>query len=440
MEKELDEYLAASKNKVFKGTPVTIQVREANILEVLQMIGEASGFNVVVGDDVAGNITLSLVEVPWDQALDLILTSRQLGAERTFNVLRIARLTTLTQEKRAELEAKRAQEANAPRVTRVFPISYARLSDLQNVFTRFASASGTSSPENATVVQPDERTNSIIVRDTSENMERIRKLIEILDTQTPQVLIEARVIEASESFATGMSGNLGFSRTSSTVFGASANIGQDNGTVTSVPDTAAGTLLGALVPSAGAAKVGFSPVLGFLPGRLSNTRLNAFFQINEAENKSRTIASPRVVVLNKESATIVSGTPVLVSVPGTGSQGVAAVAEVRQANMSLGVRPTVTNDGSVMLELSIQRDVPQGPGIANRNMSTRVIVDNGSTLVIGGIFVNDKNENSSGVPFLRKIPVIGAFFGDSGNDENRFELMIFVTPRVLNEKEAGLAG
>ena len=427
---QLETLIESNKTKRYVGKRITLQVRDMDILDAFQLIGEASGFNVIVGEEVKGKITLSLTDTPWDQALDLILSTRQLGAERHNNVLRVTTLVNLTAEKQAELAARKATEATAPRVTRVFPISYAKLGDLTSVFTKFGSvipgADGTN-----TIVQADERTNSIIVRDTAENIDRMRKLIDLLDTQTPQVLIEAKIIEASETSGNSLAGQLGIGgRGSDGSGGASFNgSGLDLLNLSSI---------GAASKAGGA--LGISPTLSFLPG---TAQLNAFLSISETENKVKIISSPRVVVLNKESASIVSGQPVLIPTISTTTNGPIPLFTVQQANLSLTVKPTVANDSGVLLELSVQRDVPTSIGdktaIANRSINTKVLIESGTTLVIGGVYSNDSHHSESGFPFLRKIPILGVLFGSESDDVSRSELFIFITPRILNEKEAGLA-
>ena len=213
---KIDEFIENGKDKKFTGKPITLKVRDAPVTDVLKVIGEASGFNMVIADDVKGNLTLTLEDVPWDQAMDLVFHTLRLGAERNNNVLRIMTLKGLKDEKEEENKIAIASQAIVPFVTRVFPISYANLADLQGILTkalsnRGGSSSSASSDDQSKIafVQSDPRTNSLVVRDTLENMERIKKLIEILDSQTPQVMIEAKIVEASESFSKNLTGTLG---------------------------------------------------------------------------------------------------------------------------------------------------------------------------------------------------------------------------------------
>jgi type IV pilus assembly protein PilQ len=425
----IDGVISANQTKRYVGKPINLQVRDMNLLDVFQLIGEASGFNVVVGPEVSGKITLNLAEVPWDQALDLILSTRQLGAERKNNILRITTLENLTREKQSELAAKRAAEATAPKVTKVFPISYAKLPDIVTAFKNFGS--NLAAQDAQTVVQPDDRTNSIIVRDTVDNVERMKKIVEVLDVQTPQVLIEAKVIEASETFGRSLGGSLGMGRANEATgqgFGTSFNTGALTGSVTN-RSSAEGT--GALgITLLGSSGSNFNPF----------NRINALLTIGEEEEKVKVIASPRLVVLNKESASIVSGTPVVLKSSTVSNGTVTNTTATLMANLSLTVSPTVTNDLGVLMTLSISRDVPLQEAVAPRTINTKVLVDSGGTLVIGGIYTAQENESSSGFPFLRKIPILGWFFGTESKSNTKSELFIFISPRVLNEKDAGLSG
>jgi len=465
----LDDFSESKQTQRYIGRPVTLQVRDVEVSDVLRLIGEASGFNIVIGDEVKGKLTLSLVDVPWDQALDLILHTMRLGAERNNNILRIVTLQNLTAEKQEELAADKAAKLNAPRVTRVFPISYASLDGLQKILGQFASSAGamaggaaasggggaasgagaggksvaTVDPLNAPIVQADTRTNSLIVRDLPENIERMKKLIDILDTQTPQVIIEAKVVEATEGFSKTLGGNLGVGGPQ--LFASFAG-GNPTDALIGNPGVFAngGAISGASAPASGnpLGTFGVSPNVSFIPG---GATLNAVLNWGESENQVKVVSAPKTVVLNKQTASIVEGTPVLV--PGTttvNGVGTVPTQTVDYANISLNVTPTVTNDGSVLMDLKVSRDVPVPLGtseaVGKRNLNTQVLVESGTTLVIGGIYTMQTSYTGAGFPFLRKIPILGALFGSDSESLTRSELFIFITPRVLNPKEAGLSG
>lgn len=465
-DKKIKQFTDSQEAKKYIGKPITLQLREADAADVFRLIADASGFNIILADDVKGKLTISLSEVPWDLALDVVLQSLRLGAERNQNVLRVTTLTNLVAEKNDQLKAKQMTELSAPRVTRVFPINYASLTDLQTILTKFASLNAQAQQQggggggaqggqqaqlanSTTVVQSDPRTNSIIVRDTPENIDRMKKIIELLDTQTAQVMIEAKVVEATEGFSKVISGSLGFGNNLSdpnsskytASFSGANPIAPLIGT-TSTPGVFSNDGRDAAA-DIGFAKFGLSPNLSFLSGV---TRLNALLNLGESERQVKIVASPKTVVMSKEKASIVQGTPVLVPVvtvvPGAGTQ---QGNQVQSANLSLTVKPTVTNEGGVMMDIAVSRDIPfplggNNSGVANRNLQTMVVVDSGSTLVIGGIYTMSTSRSASGIPMLRKLPLIGALFGSEQESLDRSELFIFITPRILNEKEAGISG
>ena len=459
----LDDFVENTETKRFTGKPITLQVRDTELADVLRLIGEASGFNIVVGDGVGGKITLSLIDVPWDQALDVILHTKRLGAERKANILRIVTLQNLTQEKEELFKAKEAAQKSAPRITRIFPISYADAPSLVSILNGFGKSGPSGAPQFggsqqtgavaqvSGPVQVDSRTNSLIVQDIPENIERMKKLIELLDTQTPQVMVEAKVVEASETFAKTIQGSLGFGSSTTAnpqAFGSFAGgnpldplLGTPGGTGNSVFSSGAiagGTSAAVGPPATASGTFGLSPSISFIPGI---ARLNALLNFGETENDLKVISAPKLVVLNKKQASILQGTPVLVpqtqNVPGLPAS---TINTVQNANLSLDVTPTVTNSGSVHMILKISRDVANASTVAPRNMNTEVLVDSGTTLVIGGIYTSQTTHNETGMPILKDLPILGWLFGTKSDSNQRSELFIFITPRVINEEEAGLNG
>lgn len=457
---KLQSFVEAKETKKFTGKPITVQVKEAELSDVFRLIAEASGFNIIVGEDVKGKITLSLIDVPWDQALDVILHTKQLGAERNNNILRIVTLSNLTQEKQAEMSAKKASEATAPRITQIFPISYADIKELAKVLGQLASSNSTpdlggggaqggagrQDPNAVQIIQTDERTNSIIVRDLPENIERMKKIVEMLDTQTPQVMIEAKIIEANEDFAKSINGNIGFAGLS---WGASMAGNSAGNTLLGATDTktgmggvfATGADMGkATGPTASQTASGLL-ALGKPVSLIGGIKsLSAMLNIGESEQQLRILTSPKLVVQNKVMASVESSEPVLVTKPITQNGVLLETKETVSAKIGMQVTPTVTNNNNVILDLNIQRGYPSAVGVSDRTMKTKVVVESGVTLVIGGIYTVSKANSSSGFPFLRKIPIIGALFGAESETNKRSEIFIFVTPRILNEVESGLAG
>jgi type IV pilus assembly protein PilQ len=438
---EMDQLLQAEKSKKFTGKPITLQVRDVDVQDVFGLIAETSGFNIILSDNVKGKLTLSLVDVPWDQALTIVLQTLHLGADRKGNVLRIDSLSALTQEKQLELAAKAAQDAVTPRITRIFPISYATLGNLKSTIVDLANAEQSSRSGNNTqpplIVQTDERTNSLIVRGLPEYVDRAAKMIEILDTQTPQVLIEGKVIEATETFSRAIGGNLGIVETESgSGYGASFNAGNPYSNLFGTGGTMSG-IYNVAGASANGAAFGYTKLIG-------GNRINATLSLNESEGKLKIVSSPRAVVLNNKAVSLVQTFPVSINQVVTTATSTTQTQTQVAGQLSLNVTPTVTSDGSVLMQLALERDVINtqgaGPVVANRNITTNVLVESGSTLVMGGFYNNEQQDLEQGVPFLRKIPIIGWLFGSKTNTAQRSELMFFITPQILNPKKAGLVG
>ncbi|MBL7715016.1 MAG: type IV pilus secretin PilQ [Bdellovibrionales bacterium] len=439
----IEDFLSASERHEFVGSKITLQMKDADVGDIFRLISEASGFNIILGSDIRGTLTMSLVDVPWDLALDTVFQTLRLGGKRQGSVLRVMTLQAMTNEAQENLRAKQANELNQPRVTRLFPLSYAdpaTISTTLNAFLAAEQASASAIPGAAAppvssasgtvpgaLVQVDTRTNSILVRDIPRRVDQMRKLIELMDTQTPQILIEAKIVEANETFGKSLAGAIGGGNLGSGPFGAGFN----------GIDPVAPIIPTAPVADSGiTGQISWSPTVGFINGI---QRINAQLTFGERQGSSKNIASPRLVVLNKQQASISQETPILVPGVATGPNGVQVPTLVPQpARLSLQVTPTVTNDGSVLMTLTLSRGVIQNSLVAARDMNTQVLVDSGSTLVLGGIYTQVASENETGMPFLRKIPLIGALFGSESNSMDKNELFFFITPRILNEKEAGL--
>lgn len=426
----------SSKEGKFTGSPITLKLKDADVHEVLRLISETSGFNIVIHPLVQGKLTVSLEQVPWDQALDVVLTTLKLAAERNESVLRVLPRDLLMAEKQQDLDSKKLSLATAPRITRVFPISYADIVQLSQILQNFAnsqnttggsSASGTQVPPTTIII--DNNTQSLIVRDTTDNVEKIKKMIQLLDVQTPQVLIEAKVVEATEQFTKEIGGSFGIGGTQ---LGFGFN-GQQQliGTAIALPATAgAGAMSGATVMNFGGRLIG----------------LNSTLRMAESDNKIKVVSSPRTVVLSGKSSSITQTKTTAVKLVTPASNTNPATTQIVQvsANTKLNVTPRVTNDGSVFMKLDLSRDVLHlesdgTPATEPRQMNTEVIVESGNTLVIGGVLNLDENYAESGMPFLRKIPILGALFGSEEETRTKSELMFFITPRILNQKKTALS-
>ncbi|MCM0605238.1 MAG: type IV pilus secretin PilQ [Xanthomonadaceae bacterium] len=450
----MGEFLNAHDKQVFKGKPITLQARDMEVRDIIRLIGDASGFNIIIADDVNGRLTLSLTDVPWDQVLDIVLRSLNLGADRTNNVLRIMPMGRLVQQKNDEQRLKDVSSSSEPRITKIIPVNYANPDELISTVQEFVNSrnSGSSNSAVKAVVRVDRRTNSIVMQDTQEGIDKTVKLIQLLDTQTPQVMIEAKIVDASEGFAKTIGGSLGFGSVasdSSEAYLTSFAGGNPIDALISGSNFNGSTVLSggrefatlSAQPTASGAAFGATFRTAFIPGV---ERINAILAMTESEQQAKVVSSPRVVVLNKESASIVQGIPILIPKVTNNAAGSAQGIESSQAKISLSVTPQVTNDESVLMQLSISRDsTSAGPGgtslPADRNITTKVLVESGTTLVIGGVYSSEESKAESGFPFLRKLPLIGNFFGSETSNKSRSELFIFITPKILNTKKSGIS-
>ena len=419
--------LTLSGPKKYIGKRISINVKDISVPDLLNMIADTSGFNIIIDQTVnaAPPLTLTLTNVPWDQALDTVMSLSKIVARKSANILVLKTLKAATQEQEEELAATKLNQGSEPLVTRVFLINYAILADISRIVQDYITK------ERGTI-QMDDRTNSLIVKDTVESIERIKKIIETLDTQTPQILIEAKIVEATENYTKTIGLNRG------------VTFGYDP---FSTPATNAGP--GFSFSTAPNAR---NPgVVGMTIGvykRLLNLDVN--LQLMESESKGRVISTPKVVTQNKRPATITSTeqTSFRVQQPATGIQPALATFQNVSANLNLSVTPQVTNDGAISMSITLAKssfgdrpstDAP--PNMTTRNISTNVLVDNGSTVVVGGLYQTSTLSTVSGIPILKDIPLLGWLFRSPDVSENKKnELIIFMTPRIMNPEEAGLSG
>jgi len=418
-------------NTKFVGRPISLEVKDSDVRDIFRFISEETGLNMVVGEDVQGKITLKLRKIPWDQALSIILQSKQLGYVKQGNILRIATLATLQKESDAAKSVVDAQRQLQPLHVQVFPISYAKATDMESQSKDFLSPRGKS--------RADSRTNNLVVTDIDENLSRIRQLVRRLDTQTPQVLIEAKVVEARESFERIVGVNWGFS-------GDILPVGQNSNSGASVafqPNLTSGSAANATPYLSTGFSISNMDIFG---------NLSATLQLLETENLVKVISAPRIVTLDRVQATIEQTTqfPIFAAqattatVPGTTPTTSVTFQDVK---LSLDVTPQITKDGSIIITLKVLREFPDAQvsvggstarPINKRSASTQVLVENGDTVVIGGIYQSDVSEGESGVPWLRSIPLIGALFRNRTTTKEKNELVIFLTPRILNREKAFL--
>jgi type IV pilus assembly protein PilQ len=436
----------AREKRKYSGRMIDLDLKNADIHNVLRLLSEVGNVNIITADDVGGSITIKMKSVPWDQALDVILNAKGLGMVRRGNLLRVAPLGVLEKEREMAIARQKQQIELAPLETRLIPVSYAEANQLSPRIRGQLSNRGS--------VSVDGRTNILIVRDVANHLDNAEELVRSLDTQTPQVLIEARIVEASTAFTH----DVGIQWGGSVVM--SSATGNPTGLVFPHDVTIAGGATDGQTPTAGLspfapsvpnpnfvvnfpapAGTGQGGAIGLSLGSLAGNfnlavRLSAF----ETTGHIRIISSPRILTLDNNSATISQGTSIPYSQ--VSAQGVQT--GFQEARLSLTVTPHVTSDGAVSMDVNISRDEPDfnqtsargDPTILKRNANTKLLVQDGHTAVIGGIYTRNTGYGLQRVPFFGEIPIIGILFRHSNNRDGRGEMLIFLTPRIVNRSEA----
>ncbi len=417
----------------YRGKKISLDFKDADIQNVLRLIAEVSNKNIVISEAVKGKVTVRLLNIPWDMALDVILKTYALEKEELGpNILRVAPYTQLKREREDALKAEQALERVESLETRLVPINYAKANELQAVIGRLKSKR----PDAMILV--DSRTNSMIIRDLPLNIEEMIGLIRALDTQTPQVLIEAKIVELDVNFerelgiqwgtafnagpATGNPTGLNFPNTAS-IGGVVDNISGQ--TVAGIANPVV-NLPAAVDSSAGGA-------LGFSLASITNSfQLDAQLSALEKRNHARVLSSPRVATLNNQEARINQGQ----EVPYQTTSDEGTKTEFKEAVLALSVTPQITFDRSIIMNILVTNDTPirdptVGFIIGTKEARTTVLVKDGDTAVIGGIYTNNDAESLGGVPYLMDIPIAGSLFKKKGELNKRTELIIFITPRII---------
>jgi type IV pilus assembly protein PilQ len=426
--------------KQYTGRRISLDFKDVEIDDVLRLVAEVSDLNIIAGDDVAGKVTIRLVDVPWDQALDVILLTKGLGFVKVGNVLRIAPQTLLQQESEARLQERRAKEKLEDLVVKFQPVNYADVKNVAKMVQRLLSARGT--------VNTDDRTNTVIIKDIPTVIDESVALIKAIDTPTPQVLIEAKIVEA----------NLDFSRELGTVWGSGVQRYEDAWDDGSADAQTRGLPDVRLHPDprllSGAGELNNFVIdnpIGSLPTALVNLgaflldeQFNVEVQLQAAEStgEGKVISSPRVVTLDNREAEIKQG----VAIPYQTFENGDAQLQFVDAVLSLQVKPHITADKSIIMQLEVTRDAPDdsvatgssgAPAIAKNQAKTETLVRDGQTLVIGGIYTIQKGTRQSRVPYLADVPFIGIAFRSNEIRDIRKELLIFVTPRIVDQPQLG---
>ena len=393
----------------YEGKAISLNFQDIPVRTVLQLIADFNGLNLVITDSVSGNITLRLDDVPWEQALDIILKVRGLGKRMDGNVLLIAPATELAAKEREQLESNNEVAALSPLYSEFIQINYAKAATIATMLSS-QNASLLSERGNVTV---DTRTNTLLIKDTAAVIDSVKEIIDVLDIAVRQVVIEARMVTVSDSVGE----DLGIT------WGLSNSTGQD---------TTLNTLDVNLPLSTSAGTLGFQ-VARLANGNILDLELSAL----EQESKAEIIASPRITTLNQQTAYIEQGTEI--PFVESSSSGATSIS-FKKAVLSLQVTPQITPDNKLILDLVITQDSVgetiitndgESVSIDTQEIQTQVLVDNGETLVLGGIYQQQITDTVSKVPFLGDIPYLGFLFRNSVTDNSKSELLIFVTPRIV---------
>ncbi len=419
--------------KAYRGQLVSFDFKDADIRDVLRVLADVSGFNFVVSQDVKGTVTLKLTNVPWDQALDVVLEDAGLGALVEGNVIKIAPLRTLQARQNEIQQAASSKEQLEPLVTKQIFINYATGEELKPLIEPILSKRGE--------LKIDTRTNSILVTDTEPRVAKIEELAKSLDTRTPQVLIESRIVQATLDFTRQLGVQFG------TNYKASAATGNPTGAFFPSSIQVGGVGVGSpgpfgnigqnfIVDLPAAVGTGAGGALGIVLGSLTGA-FDLDIRLSALENRGdgRILSSPRVLTLDNQAARIEQG----VSIPFLSVSAAGTQTQFVDATLRLEVTPHVTNDGRVLMDIKVTDNAPDTsvvgangqPAIRRNEAESKVLAMDGETIVIGGIFTRTTTENLAGVPWFSRIPLLGWLFRNTQNIDQRRELLVFITPRIV---------
>ena len=423
----------------YVGDRISLNFQDIEVRAVLQLIADFTELNLVASDSVTGNITLRLQNVPWDQALDLVLKTRGLDSRQVGNVLMVAPAQEIAERERQEIEANKQLAELAPLQSEFIRIRYAKAIDVIGLFEAGSEEGGSLISERGSVVV-DERTNSIVVTDTAAKLSEIRDLIEKVDIPIRQVMIEARIVIASSNIdeQLGIRWGGGYLNVNGDKF---TSVAGDTASVTSLNNQLIG---GGQVtaPSAPFVDLGVAEgTSGFAVGFTSTDLfLTAELSALEASGEGEVVSQPKVITGDKQKASIKSGTEIPYQ---EGAASGATTTAFKEAVLKLDVTPNITPDDRVLLDLVVNQDsvgalVPSGnggliPTIDTTELTTQVLVGNGETVVLGGVFKNEELVKVEKVPVLGDIPYLGKLFKSTANTQQKTETLIFITPRILSE-------
>ena len=425
----------------YNGEKLSLNFQNIEVRSLLQVIADFTNFNVVTSDTVSGAVTLRLKDVPWDQALDIILQAKGLGMRKNGNVLWIAPKDEIASKEKQELEAKAALQSLEPVRSQAFQLNYTKAAEIA---AQLSAATGTGasaarilSSRGSVVAEP--RTNQLFITDIPTKLEEVQNLISKLDVPVRQVMIEARIVEASDQFGKSLGVKLGGGLASNPASTSKSAFGTSYG-ATATPGGVIGSADGTFLNLPAVGQNGFAAATAALS--IFNSSANRFLNLElsalEGDGKGRIVSSPRVITADQTRALIEQGTELPYQV--ASSSGATSIA-FRKANLKLEVTPQITPEGNIILDVDVNKDsvgqaTAAGFAINTKHIKTQVLVENGGTVVIGGIFELTETESETRVPFLSEIPVAGNLFKQRQRSANKQELLVFITPRMIADRAA----
>ncbi len=440
-----------SETKEYEGQRLTLNFQDIETRAVLQLLAETSGKNIVVSDTVQGNVTLRLRNVPWDQALDIVMTTKGLDMRQNGNVIMVAPAEEIAARETADLEAQLAISELEPVYSEFLQVNYAKAADLAALIN--AGGGGSSMLSERGSLGVDDRTNTLLVQDTAERLQNIRRMVRTLDVPIKQVLIESRIVVVNDDFSRDLGVRLGVTAFNESNTGLTTISGTGAGTDTmigSALDNLADPLNGTVFPielPTLSNRYNVNVPIADAAGRFALAILENDYLVDleltalEAEGRGEIVSTPRVITANQSEATIKQG--VEIPYQQAASSGATTI-QFKEAVLELVVTPQITPDNNIILDLRVSKDnvgqiISTGglggtvPSIDTRSVETQVLVADGQTVVLGGIYETERRETIKKVPVLGDVPFLGTLFRSKQLIENKAELLIFVTPRILEE-------
>ena len=432
-----DETQKNRKNNIFTGERLSLNFQNIEVRAVLQLIADFTGINMVTSDTVSGELTLRLKNVPWDQALDLILKTKGLGKRQNGNVMLIAPAEEIASREKIELEARKSIQELAPIVAQTIQVNYADALSFVTLFKGKGGKQGSGYLSSRGHVTLDSRTNKLLVFDIQEKVDKIVAMVKELDLPVRQVLIESRIVIAGTNFGKELGVRFGFNRSTTGNTGADNEVGiglsnniTNADSVRQGTQPAAANRLNVNLPSASS----FGTVALALARLPFGTLLDLELSAAQAEGRSETVSAPRLITGNQHKAYIKQGFEI--PYQSQTSSGATDI-EFKEAVLKLEVTPQITPDDNIIMDLLVKKDRPDfsqaGPPIQKREVKTQVRVRNGETVVLGGVYETSSTENLRKVPFFGDLPIVGALFRSRSESSDKTELLIFVTPKIVSD-------